>query len=897
MKAGPRSTGLLLLGMGCALAAAAQTSTPQHETTVLVVNVLPQPPQPVKSVRLSLTYLESGVTITEAQQVTNSQGQALLDVSQVAAQRGDLRVEITGAGDLVIYAPADGQLPALPATFTIRLLPKGSTALLGPPQIEAMLHRMLLQVNSLQKQVSALKAGAAPQQGQQADLGAAIAAWAQGNGFSSALVDQQVQQWATAIQSQSGQHTAEQKALAELALKHYAAAAQLFSQASDADRAEIGAEDQEELALQTQMKALRATQQALLDKRRSSLRQLLDDSQQAAGADQLSLKYHEATLALESAAAAAEAEYKKHPDDRGFHELWLQALSNAADGHRREGEMAPADQSLALLAQAVGDFQSLAAEYSALGDRPEADAAETGLGMALVREGERAGGDTAMAALEQAVQAFQRALEVRTRAELPHDWAETESDLGLALWDEGGRSTGDKAITLLSQSVQAYKRALEVRTKTDLPQEWSQTQNGLGLALFNEGFVTGGDKGMALLDESVQALRSALEVRTKADMPEYWAQTQMNLGISLWAEGERTSGEKAFSLFDQAAQAFRNALQIYTKADLPQFWAWTQSDLGNVFTDEGMRASGENAMALLDQAVQAYTHALEVDTKADLPQNWAITQSNLGVALKEEATRSTGDKAMALFDQAVEADRNVLEVYTQAGQPRYWAQTQMNLGDALSAEGMQAGGDKAIGLLDQAAQAYRSALELHIKTDNPLGCAEVQSSLGAVLLTEGELVGAARGTELLDQALQAFQESLKVYTKDDPADWATSELSIIEADLAAGRFEKCLAQTAAMTGDNLASSAIIERDSMQLACQWGAAEKSAALSTEKSLLARTSAPTAGAWNFAGLNHVLLSSPAFAADRNSWIALFDAVQNGDAAAMAASLHQLEPILQP
>ena len=158
------------------------------------VNVLPQPPQPVKAVRVSLSYLDSSVLVTDAQEVTNSQGQALLLVSPGVNQRGDLRIEITGAVDLAIYQPADGQLPALPATVKVSLLPKGSPALLGPAQIEAMLHRSLLQVSSLQKQINTLKQNAATEQSQKPDLGPALAAWAQANGFSSAQVDQQVQQ-------------------------------------------------------------------------------------------------------------------------------------------------------------------------------------------------------------------------------------------------------------------------------------------------------------------------------------------------------------------------------------------------------------------------------------------------------------------------------------------------------------------------------------------------------------------------------------------------------------------------------------------------------------------------------------------------------------------------------
>ena len=140
----------------------------------------------------------------------------------------------------------------------------------------------------------------------QPDLGTAVADWAQANGFSSAKADEQVQQWAEGIQKQSGQATLEQKALAELALKHYGAAAQLFNQAGDADRQQIGADDAEEQAfqvkmkaLQEQMKAAQEAHEALVEKGRNSLSKCLEDSEQAAGADQLNRQYHEATQTLE----------------------------------------------------------------------------------------------------------------------------------------------------------------------------------------------------------------------------------------------------------------------------------------------------------------------------------------------------------------------------------------------------------------------------------------------------------------------------------------------------------------------------------------------------------------------------------------------------------------------
>jgi len=537
---------LALLGAAC-LALPAQKPAPQQNVTMVVVNVVSQPPQPVQAVRVSLQYLDTRAPVTAAQQVTNPRGQAPLVVSADAAQRGRLRVQIDGAAGLVIYLPADGQLPdyqpaVLPATVEIDLLPRGSQKLLEEKVIEANLHRMLVQLSALRSQNVALNAQLADAQNAKPDLGPAIAEWAGANGFSVDKVNQQVQAWTDSIE-QASQATIEQKALAVIALKRYDEADQLFKQLREADHKEIDTEDAEEQNLDAQVKALQAARQALLDKQRSSLRLLLDHSEQAAGADQLSLKYHDATGTLESAVATADAEYKKHPDDKGFHELWLQAVSNAANARWREGEVAPADQSLPLLAQSAADFDSLAREYAALGDHQEAAAAQDSLGIALTEEGERA--------------------------------------------------VGDKAAAMFDQAVQAYRSALEVYTKADLPQSWASTQNNLGNALLDEGERADRDKAVALLDQAVQTYRSALEVRTKADLPQAWARMQVVLGTALKAEGERASGDEAVALLNQGVQAYEHALEVYTKADFSQQWAFIMRHLAQAHRDLGDIASAD----------------------------------------------------------------------------------------------------------------------------------------------------------------------------------------------------------------------------------------------------------------------------------------------------------------
>jgi hypothetical protein len=315
----PKAFALLAL----ALPLAAQTThkpAPQQTVTVVVLNAHAQPAQPVPTVRVSLSYVDSGTRVTESREVTNRSGEAYLTVSTDDAQRGDLRIEISGVKDLVIYEPADGQLTGLPKSLTVELLPKGSPALLGPAQIEATLRRALLQVKSLQKQNHDLQTllastSTAPGQlpapnpppavSQKVDLSASLAQAATANGFTPAEFDKRAQQWAQQVQGDAKADT-RKKALAELALKHYAAAAELFSKAVDADEA-----------------ALDGPAHASLDVRHSMLRQLLEDAQQGANALQLSLQYHQATVLLASASDRTAAQQKRVPQDATLRTIWL----------------------------------------------------------------------------------------------------------------------------------------------------------------------------------------------------------------------------------------------------------------------------------------------------------------------------------------------------------------------------------------------------------------------------------------------------------------------------------------------------------------------------------------------------------------------------------------------
>ncbi len=915
MRRGALSVALVLLGIGCVGHSLFAQGSVQQNVTVVVVNVLPQPPQPVKAVRVSLSYLQSSVQITDAQEVTNSQGQALLVVSPGVAQRGDLRIGVTGATDMVIYQPADGQLAGLPPTVSVSLLPKGSPALLGPAQIEAMLHRALLQVNTLQKQLTAQKQNATASQNQDSNLGATIASWAQTNGFSETQVNQQVQQWAQTIQSQTAQVTNDQKALAELALKHYANAAQLFNQASDADRQAIGAGEAQAQSLEAQVQALQAAQQALLDKLRQPLKQLLDHSEQAAGAYQLNAQYHEATQTLESAAATAQAEYQKHPTDKGFQGLWLEALAATANARWQEGKVSPSSDSLPLLAQSASDYQTLSQQYDSLGDHAAWAWSQQGLGIALKNEGLRVTADKAAAFYAQAVQALQNALTVYTKAALPLEWAATQNDLGNTLQNEALLATGSKSIALFDQAIAAFQDALTVRTKTAAPQDWATTQNNLGCSLDDEGERSDGDKAAALYAQSVEAFQSALQVQTKADYPQDWAMTENNMGIALEDEGHHFGGDKAAPFYAQSMQAFQNALLVYTQAELPQYWAATQNNLGNAFIDQGKLASGDKAVALFDQAIKIFQQALQVRTKADLPQDWAGTEDNLGNAMLDEAKETTGDKSAALLAQGIEAYQETLQIYTQVDMPFDWARAQFKLGNVFLSQGENATADNSAGFLEQAVQAYQNSLEVYTETDDPSDWAAAHTGIAAADSAEKNYAAAAAEEEL---ALHATPDSVVILTRVstiyhedlfqfdkaladdqhraqlDPS--PENKMDLLEAELTAAQFDACIQQAAGLADSVLDPSQIVVRDALNFACQNASGNKSSTLASEKSLASLATTLKKYSWTFTGTLDFLSNSPAFATGRSSWIALFTALQSGDGAGMTAALHQLEPLVQ-
>jgi tetratricopeptide (TPR) repeat protein len=323
-------------------------------------------------------------------------------------------------------------------------------------------------------------------------------------------------------------------------------------------------------------------------------------------------------------------------------------------------------------------------------------------------------------------------------------------------------------------------------------------------------------------------------------------------------------------LFAKAVDANLAALEVRTKSDAPLGWANSQSSLGLALLDEGERSSGANATELLGRAVEAFRAALQVYAKADSPKDWATVQNSLGFALTDQAERSSDAQAKELLANAVDAYREALQVRTAAETPQDWEMTQGNLARALADQGDFT--------------AASSALEASLNAFPD----DVNALENAAFYYEEKLYRYERMRELLLRWLKIDASS------------TDARVEMLDADLTTNRFDECSSQAEKIDNTIFAAPAmpmIAIRDTLKLACQFGAGQKTAARATEKALLAESAGSEKIGWQFAGPRHFLASAPAFEAGRAAWIDLFEGLENGDRAEMAADLHRLEDVMQP
>ncbi len=744
---------VLVLAFVCIGFAEAQRT---RNLLVSVVDSHFDPSRPLAHVRLSLGHLRGNSVVTEGIRPTNDQGQVLLRVEGNAGEIDTVQISVipSDAPGLVIYEPAGGILETLQKPVTLKLLPKGSPALLGPAQIEALLYAYSQKSTKLLAQNRQLLSRLSTAEQHLEDLTEAQQQWGLQNGFDLTTVKARTNVWADSILGQKGRTTNKKLKLAALAKGRIDEYIRLSQQGQEQAR--------------TSLQKDSASLETAFEKVHAHLRDLLEECRSEALGQNLESHPHLATQVIRRAAQEAETLHETYPKDASIREIWIDAALDAAAAKQKEGEVTGPKASPVLLAESASDYQVILNQLTEIPeDRKLWIRAQNDLGNTLLAEGLRARGREAQRLFTQSAEAYHRALDRIVQTEMPQDWATAEHHLGDALQIEGERIDGDLSVKLIAQSVECYQLALKVRTQNETPQEWGLTQTNLGTALRKQAERIAGPESQQLLKQAVQAHIHALDVRIKTEHPREWARTQSDLGLAYLDIGERDKGPEAVKLLAKASEVLQESLDQTSQEDVPQAWADKQMSLGLVYVAQAERTGGQESTDSLTKAVEAFHNALKVDTETELPQGWASTQSGLGIALRMQGERSGPSGAAGLFEQSVGAFHNALEVFTDDGLPQDWANTQIDLSTAYVDEAEQAGSRQPDQLLSAAEDACRNALKVFTKADLPQGWARAQACLGDALLNESRLTSGMDSQNLIAAAVESYRDAIEVYTEED----------------------------------------------------------------------------------------------------------------------------------
>ena len=357
------------------------------------------PPTPLPA-NTKVTLLATGQEV-----LTNPTGVFQLALPKTFIPGTEIQLEVK-AGNLRIYLPPGGVLnvPAQTAKpFEIKLLPAGSKIFLDPAVIEGLLAQASKPSPQAPRPDPSKKNDEPP-------LQRFIKDWAIKYGLSYDQVQKEVQTWGDQIRANPGKSTLRQQALAAFEAKNFDASAKLFRESAH----EVGSE----------LDSLDAESKALEEKKRTAVRQFLDNEIRAAESLTNALKFSAAVDELTTATQRASRD--KYPS-------WWAEMQER-------------------------------------------------VGLALAHAGDNGEGGGSVVSLSNAVDRFQIALQVYQRDVLPQAWARTQMDLGNAHIRLGERQSGEEGMKSLQAGVQAYEQALTVNTKDALPQAWARTEMNLGTA-------------------------------------------------------------------------------------------------------------------------------------------------------------------------------------------------------------------------------------------------------------------------------------------------------------------------------------------------------------------------------------------------------------------------------
>jgi hypothetical protein len=258
--------------------------------------------------------------------------------------------------------------------------------------------------------------------------------------------------------------------------------------------------------------------------------------------------------------------------------------------------------------------------------------------------------------------------------------------------------------------------------------------------------------------------------------------------------------------------------------------------------------------------VAAYRLALQVRTRESLPQQWAGTQNNLALSLMEQAKRTPGPPGRKLLGESVATYRLALQVYTQESLPQQWTTTQRNLARACALLG------------DERCAADGFAGVLRLYPDVP------------EFYTEAYVCYHER---LFDYA-EAFALNLEWLLRHP--DDLDVQSNFIESHLTTGRFAKVSLWLARLWPKLLPSSQIA-LTAIEIAALTGLGQTSQVALKHKvlsELLAAQPTDFKLGWTFGGTRHFLSTDPRFASSRARLLALFDALEQPNRAAIETAL---------
>jgi hypothetical protein len=922
---------------------------------VTVVNRHLTPPQPVAGVRVTLSYFDGSQKITDARERTNHAGQTQLTVWPVTLEQGELRIEVEDAPGLVILQPGEGLLKAIPASLEVALVPKGSPALLDPPQIEAMLDRLSrLSVRNEQLSAALTKA-----RNQPPDFDVALRDWATMNGFAYNDVDQKVRAWAEEALAQREQLSLEQQAEAELGLRHYPQAAALFQGAASLSKIALDKGEEEYIA-----------------KRHKDLSSYVGQSGKAVEALRYARQFHRATEVAEEASKKATAEHEHYPEDATFRRIWLRSAVWTEETRLREAMEAAPQESQRLFYVVVDHLQKLvplmdqSAEaelwvrtqfcfgsiYAYLADltdeqkgqewmtravtaaRSAVDAssrekdpklwarAEYRLGVILALQGLRtivSHGPKTSVTLAEPIAAFRASLQVFTREQDPVNWARTQSVLGDALTGSAVQTNGDANGALVEQDAAVRRAVLEVFTKQQYPDDWAGATSSLGLDLIGLAFYKPGNESAREFEEGSKDLEDVREYELKQKNLNVWLSTTDTLCNAYEVYSVRVSSEQAAKLLDRTVEMCRSVFEVLTKSENPQGWAEAKVNLGMALATAAQHIGGDKGIALLKEAVDAHHAALEVYTKSAQPHNWAKTQAALGGALIDLAKRSDSNQAGKLFTEAVSAYQSALSVLSRSESPSRWGRAQLNMADALDTLSQTAAEDKAAADLEQALTASQAALEVYTKEKSPDQWAEAEIKLGRIYCRQALSAKAGEANDLMANAAAAWDAVLAANPKNAEAASTLSgiyhdhlidfpkayefakravqmsptldhKLEFAEASLTNSRFDECLTALNSVAESEVHESYVPAYQTLLFACQAGAANILAG-HTSLTFSGYSSGIKKSGWSTAGDRKYLAEAPEFASGRKYWVTLFQALEDGDGPSLAGAARALSAIL--